>query len=70
MPFNLKENQSIPLIIPNERQSAARLSVIEEQDFKRRQEFSVTVNKNIKNIFIKIEINFFCSLEMLLKMLV
>jgi len=41
----LKQNQSVPLILPNERQSAARLSVIKEQDFKRRQEFSVKVNK-------------------------
>ncbi len=39
----LKANESIPLNVPNERQSAARLSVIEEQDFKRRQELSVKV---------------------------
>jgi hypothetical protein len=38
--------------VPNERQSAARLSVIEEQDFKRRQEFSVEVNKTTKIFFI------------------
>ncbi len=38
--------------MPNERQSAARLSVIEEQDFKRRQEFSVEVNKTTKIFFI------------------
>ena len=48
--MNLKQNQSIPLIIPNEYQPSARLSVIEEQDFKKRQEFSVQVkfiyNKN------------------------
>lgn len=42
-------NESIPLLVPNERPSAARLSVIEEQDFKRRQEFSVKVNKIKKN---------------------
>jgi hypothetical protein len=35
----------VPLTVPNERHSAgARLSVIEEQDFKRRQEFAVKVN--------------------------
>ena len=43
--INLKANQTVPLIVPNERQSAARLSVIEEQDFKRRKEFSVKVKK-------------------------
>jgi len=41
----LKANESIPLNVPNERQSAARLSVIEEQDFKRRQELSVKVKE-------------------------
>jgi hypothetical protein len=41
----LKANQSIPLTVTNDRQPGARLSVIEEQDYKRRQEFSATVKE-------------------------
>jgi hypothetical protein len=62
--FRLKQNEYVPLIVPNERQSAARLSVIEEQDFKRRQEFSVEVSRKHKIFFIFL---FLFRLEMFLK---
>ena len=41
--ITLKENQSIPLNVWNERHLEAGLSVIDDQDYKRRQEFSVKV---------------------------
>ncbi|UJR35157.1 hypothetical protein I4U23_027926 [Adineta vaga] len=50
--LTLKPDDSIPLIVPNDRQSAARLSVIEEQDFKRRQEFGVKIGDVIKTVSI------------------
>ncbi|CAF1245225.1 unnamed protein product [Adineta ricciae] len=50
--LNLKSNDSVPLVVPSDRQSAARLSVIEEQDFKRRQEFSVKIGNITKTVSI------------------
>jgi hypothetical protein len=39
----LEQNQSIPLKVPNEHQVPGRLSVIEDENFKKRQEFTVKV---------------------------
>ncbi|CAF2933999.1 unnamed protein product [Rotaria sp. Silwood2] len=50
--IDLKHNESIPLVVPNERHSATRLSVIEEQSSKRRQEFSVQIRDIIKTVSI------------------
>ncbi|CAF3386362.1 unnamed protein product [Rotaria sp. Silwood1] len=50
--IHLKHNESIPLIVPNEHHSTARLSVIEEQNSKRRQEFSVRIGPIIKTVSI------------------
>ncbi len=55
----LQQNESIPLNVPNERQTGGRLSVIADQSFKRRQEFTVKVK--IKFIYFSInekKINF------------
>ena len=41
--MSLDHNDSVSLVVPHERQSSARLSVIEEQDSRRRQEFAVHV---------------------------
>ncbi|CAF4137741.1 unnamed protein product, partial [Adineta steineri] len=48
----LKPNGFVPLVVANDRQSAARLSVIEEQDFKRRQEFGVKIGDVVKTVTI------------------
>ncbi|CAF0751812.1 unnamed protein product [Rotaria sordida] len=50
--INLKHNESIPLVVLNERHSTARLSVIEEQNLIRRQEFSVQIGDVIKTVSI------------------
>ncbi|CAF4149952.1 unnamed protein product, partial [Adineta steineri] len=48
----LKPDGFVPLVVANDRQSAARLSVIEEQDFKRRQEFGVKIGDVTKTVTI------------------
>ncbi|CAF4060347.1 unnamed protein product, partial [Adineta steineri] len=48
----LKPDGFVPLVVANDRQSAARLSVIEEQDFKRRQEFGVKIGDAVKTVTI------------------
>ncbi|CAF4508473.1 unnamed protein product, partial [Rotaria socialis] len=47
---NIKYNESISLITLTERQSAARLSVIAEQNSKRRQELSVKIGNVTKTV--------------------
>lgn len=50
--MNLGNNQSVSLIVPTEHQlTTSRLSVIEEQNSKKRQEFFITVMKTFENIF-------------------
>lgn len=47
--FRLGKNEIVPLTVANERQPSSRLSVIEQLDSKRRQEFSVHVEKRRKH---------------------
>ncbi|CAF1260195.1 unnamed protein product [Adineta steineri] len=48
----LRPDGFVPLLVANDRQSAARLSVIEEQDSKRRQEFGVKIGDVVKTVTI------------------
>ncbi|CAF3939022.1 unnamed protein product [Rotaria sp. Silwood2] len=48
--ITLQTNQSIPLNVANEHQTAGRLSVIDEQTFKKRQEFSVKIGDVVKTV--------------------
>ncbi|CAF1265249.1 unnamed protein product [Rotaria sordida] len=48
----LKKNESIPLNVSHDHQKPGRLSVIDEQSFKRRQEFSVTIGDAVKIVSI------------------
>ncbi|CAF1212266.1 unnamed protein product [Rotaria magnacalcarata] len=48
----LKYNESIPLNIFNEHQTAGRLSVIDEQNVTRRQEFTVKIQDAVKTVSI------------------
>ncbi|CAF1542330.1 unnamed protein product [Adineta steineri] len=48
----LKPDGFVPLVVANDRQSTARLSVIEEQDFKRRQEFGIKIGDVVETVTI------------------
>lgn len=49
----VQQNQSVPLNVPGEHQTGGRLSVIVDQTYKRRQEFSVKVIKlNLYSFFL------------------
>jgi hypothetical protein len=50
--ITLEQNQSIPLNVPSEHQTGGRLSVIEEQNHKRRQEFTVKIGDTVKTVSI------------------
>jgi hypothetical protein len=41
--LTLQKNEMVPLKLPTDRQIGGRLSVIEEQNFKKRQEITVKV---------------------------
>ncbi|CAF4784637.1 unnamed protein product, partial [Rotaria sp. Silwood2] len=49
-PMTVKQNESIPLKVPNERQIHGRLSVIEDQSYKRQQKITVPISSydNVK----------------------
>ncbi|CAF4768410.1 unnamed protein product [Rotaria sp. Silwood2] len=48
--MTVKQNESIPLKVPNERQIHGRLSVIEDQSYKRQQKITVPISSydNVK----------------------
>ncbi|CAF0895845.1 unnamed protein product [Rotaria sp. Silwood1] len=50
--ITLQSHESIPLNVFNERQTTGRLSVIDEQSFKQRQEFSVKIGDVVKTVSI------------------
>ena len=58
-PVTLEHNQSVPLKGPPERQTAGRLSVIQDQAFKKRQVFTVKVKPIFIFFAFKIKIRHF-----------
>ncbi|CAF2841774.1 unnamed protein product [Rotaria sp. Silwood2] len=49
-PIHLKNHDSIPLTVPDERLSATRIPAISEQISNRRQEFSVIITNQVKTL--------------------
>jgi hypothetical protein len=66
--ITLQKNQSVPLNVPTQHQLGGRLSVITEQSFQRRQEFSVKVKVKFTYKY-KNNFSFCFRLEILIKLL-
>ena len=49
--MSINDNQIIPLFLPNETHSIARLSVMDDQDILRQEEFNVQVNLSQSSSF-------------------